>query len=1222
MVSFVGFVSGLSPRREGYELGNAIRMESVTDCEGRYEHRGSIPRSSFDSDASSSALESNDSEQCSEEYDPTDDDDDLREDLQKTIPECYKSDSNFASQASSDITNDEDFQTSALCQFMDILNDLDEVLDKSLLACLDDPKPFDSDEDDLICKINQCIGDPQTSQASQSQTEEVYSEDDNTQVICAATPSAPSLEDITEVSERPSLLLGRSKSFSDLSETRRQIPLERASTTNDNLRNSMRRLDPIVLPALQDAEPLTLPVILFLEHHVNMRPTSAPIQLQVTAANLSAEGASGPLIVGRRALLMNRALSLPSPGGSDVTGEWTGRNTARSTARSSSSSSSNESLAGVMPVNQTLPTAPEERIEETDAPIMGVWPHRMSSLLACLGCTLGVFNISRFAITSVHFGGEFQIQIVAQYETDAPIMGVWPHRMSSLLACLGCTLGVFNISRFAITSVHFGASFIIQFFILSFLIGIPLLTLHLCLGQVLRSGPVDMWRISPIFQGVGVALLLIQAVIGMYSIVGVSWIFVFFRDSFIKSNERYKWALPPEFSFDDLSTRNGTFRIEETIPQYFNGEVLQRNNSYFGTIKFQVAFNLAVVWMSVFVALSKGLRSYGKAVYGLIFLPLCGTLVLCTKLLTLIPYDAVTNIFEGTEWSEFFINSNSWAAATQETFLTWGLLGACIMQLTSHKSSKDISTSLLQKESACIVAFTFAVLCLGSLLANTCVQVLHSRGFNYVPGSYETVKSSQFLWRISEPMPGSQASTPVRYLSQYGSLVGVTVFRNNNPRAVSGWQPLQLATQLVPAALAVLEEGEISPAWAVIFYFILIMFGVAQQLAVWHCVIAGILAVHPTALRVWETTITFLSCVAGLAVGLLLTTDAGIKIIHFIDYVWVGAWWQCAIQVALTVGVFVVRGRPYSPDVVVAALYNAQTKLSMTLAALLSFTWTVILPVLLCAICVVDFRVGQQRQLYTWRKASSGYWSVWSRQVAVLMQQGSLLLVPAAAFVQTWRYMSKGPPDILDRVQNLYRPRLGAPSETPPHSMLPRDPPRPAAPAPDPPPKYTPPPSYSTATGARLLNTIRRSFRTLRRIRTARSEPLTDDTSHTPITLSETVDREPAHSQPPSYSGVFPPTPTVTLTDETDSRQRPRSSTSRNSLSLTRDYLRRSFVRKSDSVKSIRSSLRRNFKYGGHLTTSHEQLVRGAEPMSSTVAMAAMLDAGDAPHSHSRASVI
>lgn len=69
--------------------------------------------------------------------------------------------------------------------------------------------------------------------------------------------------------------------------------------------------------------------------------------------------------------------------------------------------------------------------------------------------------------------------------------------------------------------------------------------------------------------------------------------------------------------FTDGSGKNGSYKIQETLPQYFHGEVLQRNlgsNSYFGTIKFQVAFNLAVVWMIVFVALSKGLRSYGKVI--------------------------------------------------------------------------------------------------------------------------------------------------------------------------------------------------------------------------------------------------------------------------------------------------------------------------------------------------------------------------------------------------------------------------------------------------------------------------------------------------------------------------------------------------------------------------------------------------------------------------------
>ncbi|VVC87756.1 unnamed protein product [Leptidea sinapis] len=798
---------------------------------------------------------------------------------------------------------------------------------------------------------------------------------------------------------------------------------------------------------------------------------------------------------------MNRTLSLPSPGDSEITGgDWTSRNTARSTARSTSvSSSSSESLAGAQIVNQSPFIGTDDRNDDIE-------------------------------------------------ETTC---GVWPHRMSAMLACFSCTVGIFNISRFAMFSVHFGASFIIQFSILSLIAGIPLFTLHLCLGQVLESGPIDMWRISPIFQGVGISLLLSQAFIGIYSIIGLSWILVYFRDSFITADDKYRWALPHEFGFEAI--RNTTNRIQETVPQYFHGEVLQRNLSTnnFGTIKFQVAFNLAVVWMIVFVSLSKGLRSYGKAVYMLIFLPICGTLVLCTKLLTMIPYDKVTNIFAETEWSEFFVNSNSWAAAVQETFLTWGLLGACVMQLTAHKDPKHRRTAMLQKESACIVAFTFAVLLLGSFLANTCMQILKNYGYVYIPGSYETIKSSQILWPISEPLPGNTVSTPVRYMGHYGSLVGVTVWKSGNIGTIlSGWQPLELATHVVPATLAVLPSNVLSPAWAVIFYFILIMFGLAQQLAIWYSVITGIVAINAEALRVWETTITFFSCVFGLAMGLLLSTD-------FADYVVVGGWCQCAVQVWLVVAVFVVRGRPYSPERLVSALYSSRHKLGAIVAALLSFTWTVVLPVSLC--------------------------------VAVLVQQGLLVLVPAAAFVQTWRYMSKGPNDILERVQNLYRPRMGEAGvmEVPARRAGGGDQagPRAAVAAPDPPPKYTPPPSYSTATRARLLNSLRRSFRTLRR----QTHPQLDTTSR------------------------------VSVTDETDGRSHVPSSS--HSLT-TRDFLRRSFVRKSDSAKSILRSSMRSFKYGmnGALTSSHEQLVRDVEPMSNTVAMSSVV--GDADRARSFASVI
>lgn len=74
--------------------------------------------------------------------------------------------------------------------------------------------------------------------------------------------------------------------------------------------------------------------------------------------------------------------------------------------------------------------------------------------------------------------------------------------------------------------------------------------------------------------------------------------------------------------------------------------------------------------------------------------------------------------------------------------------------------------------------------------------------------------------------------------------------------------------------------------------------------------------------------------------------------------------------------------------------------------------------------------------------------------------------------------------NISQRIQNLYRPTLGAGLAGGGAAQVTSAALEAGAvqvPPPDPPPKYTPPPSYSTATGARLLNTIRRSFRTLRR---------------------------------------------------------------------------------------------------------------------------------------------
>ncbi|KAK0084679.1 hypothetical protein PV325_006589 [Microctonus aethiopoides] len=683
-------------------------------------------------------------------------------------------------------------------------------------------------------------------------------------------------------------------------------------------------------------------------------------------------------------------------------------------------------------------------------------------------------------------------------DDDENPTGKWPHALSPALACLSCTLGLFNISRFAILSVQFGANFIIQFLILSLILGIPLFTFHVCLGQRLAAGAVDMWKISPVFRGVGIALLVAHAFIGIYSITGVSWMFVYFRDSFITKQDRYRWAEPFLLYREDIKPMNITisYKLHETVPDYFSGVVLQRhhlNEPDPGviTIKFQVAFNLAVVWMIVFVSLSKGLRSYGKVVYVFTLVPVFGTLILCTKLLGLTPPGTIHQLFPATVWSEFFINSKSWIAASSEVFLTWGLLGAAAMQIAAHNKHKH----LLQRDTGLVIVLTFVVLLLAAFLANTCVQILRFHGYVYTTSSFEKLSGYMFMRPANQLPPSGYSNTPERFMTHASFLLGERTIRPGaDLSSESGYQVLRLSTELVPATLAILGTDQVSPFWAILFYFNLIFFGIAQQLAIWHCVITGIMAINAKMMKLWETTITFFSCACAYILSLPMATELGIYVVYYLDYTIGGAWWIMILYLVQVGAVFAVRGRPHTGEAVVAELFPPTGRcLRHWAGPLLSFTWNVILPIALMIMSIVTFKTSGFRDLYTYKRTVRTYWAIWARQLGASTQLIPILIIPVVAIIQTCRYLNNGPPDIFDRIQLLYRPSLeresvqiNEPSDNNTNANIENHEIRSNTtdiPFADPPPKYTPPPSYTTATGARIAKMLRQSFRrSVRRI--------------------------------------------------------------------------------------------------------------------------------------------
>ena len=113
-------------------------------------------------------------------------------------------------------------------------------------------------------------------------------------------------------------------------------------------------------------------------------------------------------------------------------------------------------------------------------------------------------------------------------------------------------------------------------------------------------------------------------------------------------------------------------------------------------------------------------------------------------------------------------------------------------------------------------------------------------------------------------------------------------------------QVMRLATELVPTYAAVLGPRLLSPFWIVLFYLSLILLGLAQQLAITHAVVSGLLAVRPSHFLDFESALTFVSCLLGLVLCFPFATEFGIFVVYFLDYIVGSAWWVIVLHLVCT----------------------------------------------------------------------------------------------------------------------------------------------------------------------------------------------------------------------------------------------------------------------------------------------------------------------------------
>ncbi|CAF2973352.1 unnamed protein product [Rotaria sp. Silwood2] len=252
----------------------------------------------------------------------------------------------------------------------------------------------------------------------------------------------------------------------------------------------------------------------------------------------------------------------------------------------------------------------------------------------------------------------------------------WDHKIEFLLAVIGYAVDLGNVWRFP-TAVYLngGGAFFIPYFTLLIFGGLPLFYMELALGQYHRSGVFTVWNyICPLVKGVGWATLLINFMMAMFYNTIISWAVFYLVKSFNSIGSELPWKhcghswntnccvaaditeyknnLQSVNTANQMSTKTmiNTSSLLAQSAQYCNRSVYSTEEYFYrrlqevdkadgfnnlGKIKWELALYLFIVFVIVYFALWKGIKSSGKAVWITAIAPYIVLLILLVRGVTL-----------------------------------------------------------------------------------------------------------------------------------------------------------------------------------------------------------------------------------------------------------------------------------------------------------------------------------------------------------------------------------------------------------------------------------------------------------------------------------------------------------------------------------------------------------------------------------------------------------
>ncbi|XP_044731196.1 sodium-dependent noradrenaline transporter-like [Chrysoperla carnea] len=423
----------------------------------------------------------------------------------------------------------------------------------------------------------------------------------------------------------------------------------------------------------------------------------------------------------------------------------------------------------------------------------------------------------------------------------------WGTNADFLLSIIGFAVDLANVWRFPyLCYKNGGGAFLIPYTLMLVFGAVPLFYMELILGQFNRQGPISVWRICPLFKGVGFCAVLVAFYVSFYYNVIIGWALYFLVSStqydlpWIHCNNSWNTQQCWDSNVMNKSTHEiaGVPELASHVNKYtpasefFHRAVLEMQWSdglhEMGYPKWQLVLCVFFVYCMLYLSLFKGVKSSGKVVWATATMPYVVLSILLVRGLMLPGAMSGIKYYLQPELSRLS-DTQVWVDAAVQIFYS---VGAGFGVHLSYASYNTFHNNCFRD---CIV--TTIVNCFTSFFSGFVI-------FTYL--GFMSYKQGVHISTVATEGPG-------------------------------------LVFQVYPEAVATLPGSNF---WAMLFFFMLIMLGLDSAMGGMECVITGLMDEfhdffhnRKYAREIFTASVAFVS----FCVALINVTPGGIYMFHLFD---------------------------------------------------------------------------------------------------------------------------------------------------------------------------------------------------------------------------------------------------------------------------------------------------------------------------------------------------